>query len=122
MQKVEAYKGKTFLSALTKAFWMMKRHPVVIYDSNARRGLRRYGFPSGENNYSIYFDSWFKFFDSAETKRNLDDAVTWLAKKSPYAQDVLKRKSISLKELHELTGSDWFRNRVADMHLFYAAD
>lgn len=103
----KAYGGKTFLSALTKAFWMMKRHPVVIYDSNARKGLWRYGLLPGYKDYSVYFDSWFKFFERDETRRGLDDALAWLAKNSV--------KKISLQELN----SDWFRNRVTDMRLFY---
>lgn len=109
--------GKPFLSAITKAFWMMKRHPVVIYDSKARKGLRHYGFPPGHSNYRLYFNSWFKFFDTDDTKHGLDDALAWLRKSST----VPKKHKLPTEEFEELAGSEWFRNRVVDMRLFYAA-
>jgi hypothetical protein len=49
--------GRGFLSAITKAFWMMKQHPVVIYDSNAWTGLQRLKLEPGYNGYRTYFNS-----------------------------------------------------------------
>ncbi len=109
--------GKRFLSAITKAFWMMKRHPVAIYDRNARQGLRRFGLPSGENNYLIYFDSWFKFFERPDVQRGLDDALAWL-RGSPCALNLQKTQKLSSDELSKLARSEWFRNRITDMRLF----
>jgi hypothetical protein len=111
----EAY-GSSFLSAITKAFWMMKRHPVVIYDSKARRGLRHYGLPPGDKDYRVYFDSWFSFFERDDTKHGLNDAMSWLRN----LPNLRKRRKLSKNELEEITGSEWFRNRVADMRLFYS--
>jgi hypothetical protein len=112
----EAY-GKSFLSAITKAFWMMKRHPVAIYDANARRGLQKCDLPPGTNQYRVYFDSWLKFFEDSHTQRALDDALTWLPN-SRSARRLLKMKSISEADIMELVASDWFRNRVVDIRLF----
>jgi hypothetical protein len=109
--------GVRFLSAITKAFWMMKRHPVVIYDSNARKGLRSYGLPPGENNYSVYYHSWFEFFEKRDTTNALDDASAWL--RNP--RNARTARKLSSRELKDIVESDWFRNRVADMRLFYAA-
>ncbi len=39
--------GKLLTSAVTKAFWTMKQHPVVIYDAYAWEGLRRLGLSPG---------------------------------------------------------------------------
>jgi hypothetical protein len=111
----EAY-GLSFLSAITKAFWMMKRHPVAIYDSKARRGLRHHGLPGGDNNSCVYFDSWFIFFERDDTRRGLDDAMAWLRN----LRNPPKERNLSTNELDEITRSEWFRNRVADMRLFYA--
>lgn len=111
------YGGKSFLSAISKAFWMMKRHPVVIYDKNVRKGLRHYGLPPGENNYDAYFDSWFRFFERDDTKRRVQDALAWLRA----WRNAPKRPRISADELEELAGSEWFANRVVDMHLFHTA-
>lgn len=108
---------RSFLSAITKAFWMMKRHPVVIYDSNVRKGLRHYNLPPGDSNYRVYFDSWFEFFETDDTKHGLDDALDWLRKSSNAA----KKHKLSSDEFEELAGSEWFRNRVVDMRLFFTA-
>ena len=113
----EAY-GKSLLSAITKAFWMMKRHPVVIYDSNVRRGLARCGLQSGTNNYGVYFDSWFKFFERKDVQHSIDEAMAWLAA-SPQTRSLLRKQELTHAQLRELVGSQWFRNRVADMRLFY---
>jgi hypothetical protein len=107
--------GGSFLSAITKAFWMMKRHPVVIYDSNVRGGLQHYRLPSGQNNYRIYYDSWFHFFECDDTQRRLQDATAWIRK----SRGASKKPNISTDELNELAGSEWFRNRVTDIRLFY---
>jgi hypothetical protein len=108
---MKSYYGKAFLSAITKAFWMMKGHPVVIYDSNARKGLRYFGLPPGDGDYHKYFDSWFAFFERPDTQDSLDDAVAW----------ILEQKKIQEGELREFVGSDHFRNRVLDIHLFHAS-
>lgn len=109
---------KSFLSAVTKAFWMMKRHPVVIYDSNARRGLQRCGLASGDGNYVEYCKSWFQFFDNPRTQRELDTALKTLGD-SPRAHALIEQGKLSEAELQELSRSEWFRNRVTDMYLFY---
>ena len=101
---------KRFLSAITKAFWMMKGHPIVIYDSNARKGLRHFNLNPGDNDYRKYFNSWVEFFDRRETQDGLTDAVEWL----------LKTKKIKDENLRDFVKSDDFRNRVTDMRLFYA--
>ena len=101
---------KGFLSAITKAFWMMKRHPIVIYDSNARKGLRYFNLDPGDGDYRAYFDSWFSFFDRPEIQNGLTDAADWL----------LEKKKIQDEQLRNFVKSDHFRNRVTDMRLFYA--
>lgn len=109
--------GRPFLSAITKAFWMMKRHPIVIYDSQARRGLRYYGLPPGDGNYRVYFESWWKFFQESETQKGLDNALDWLRT----SKDVPKKYKVPSDEFDDLATSDWFRNRVVDIRLFYTA-
>ena len=111
-----AYKTKTPWSALTKALWMMKQHPVVIYDNYAWHGLRRNGFAPGYDGYREYFNAWFAFFDRVETQRALDDACTWLPE-SPVVQELLKTGRIDPPELTSLAASQSFRNRVTDMRL-----
>ena len=97
---------------------MMKRHPVVIYDSNARKGLRRCGLAAGDGNYVEYCRSWFQYFDDPGTQRELDEALKML-NDSPRAQTLINQRKLTEAELRELSRSEWFRNRVTDMYLFY---
>lgn len=107
----DAY-GKNLLSAITKAFWMLKGHPVVIYDSHARLGLLKCGLAPGNGDYSLFVRSWFKFFESPHVQRALDDALAWLLE-CPCAALLMRKK-----ELRELYKSARFRNRVVDIALF----
>jgi hypothetical protein len=112
------YYNRQFLSAISKAFWMMKGHPVVIYDSNARQGLRHHGLPPGDGDYRVYFNSWFTVFDDANTQRGLDDAVDWLLQ-SDSAKALISKYGTAFPELEKLARSDSFRNRIVDIYLFY---
>ncbi len=110
--------GRGFLSAISKAFWMMKQHPVAIYDSYAWEGLRRLGLAPGYDGYRSYFDSWFRFFDNSDTQDGLDEAVSWLQESIP-ARGLVKGGKIGAIEFGRLVASPLFRNRVADIRLFY---
>jgi hypothetical protein len=66
--------GQDPLSALTKGLWMMKQHPVVIYDSTAKKGMKLAGLNPGCR-YQSYYDAWFESFERPETQNALDDAV-----------------------------------------------
>jgi hypothetical protein len=108
--------GTPCLSAVSKAFWMMKQHPVVIYDRKARAGLRRSGLLSGENDYGVFFRSWFEFFERRDTQAGLDEALSWLPN-SQSANNFLKAKKVPAPDLTNLAVLQWFRNRVTDMKL-----
>jgi hypothetical protein len=111
--------GKGFLSAITKAFWMMKQHPVVIYDSNAWKGLQRLGLAPGSDGYPTYFNSWFRFFDDPQTQNGLDEALSWLPESSS-ASGLIESGRTDASEIGRLALSPLFRNRVTDIRLFYA--
>lgn len=108
--------GRNLWSAISKAFWMMKQHPVVIFDKFAWQGLQRLRLAPGYKTYREYFDSWFRFFEQADTKRGLDDALEFLPS-SPCVQDLLLTGDLDASELSRLTDSVWFRNRVTDIRL-----
>jgi hypothetical protein len=116
MQK--AY-GRGFLSAITKAFWMMKQHPVVIYDSKARSGLRQLRPAPEYEDYRSYFNAWFRFFDDPHTQNGLDDGLSWLPE-SPAARALIKGGKTDSEEIQRLSASTLFRNRATDIRLFYA--
>jgi len=100
--------GKSLPSAISKAVWMMKGHPIVIYDSRAWEGLRGSGLAPGYYGYRRYFNAWFTFFDRSETQESLDDAVASLSGLS----------RIDNAELKELTASGRLRNRIVDLWLW----
>ena len=96
---------------------MMKRDPVIIYDTNARNGLRHYGFKPASGNYRVFATEWFKFYDLPRTKRRLDDALRRLPNSSRRRRMRLSRSGVS-----KLVRQEWFRMRVVDMYLFFAAE
>jgi hypothetical protein len=108
--------GKLLTSATTKAFWMMKQHPIVIYDNYAWEGIRRCGLSPGYDDYRAYFDSWFSFYNRPDTQSGLDDAVLWLPT-SPSAQAILRAGKMQPLEMKRFAESDLLRNRITDMHL-----
>jgi hypothetical protein len=112
----EAYRFEP-LSAITKSFWMMHQHPVVIHDTFALEGLNRRGLGPG-NSYRTYFAAWFRFFDDPETKKGLDEALKWLPE-SPAAQRIIEAGRASPDDIRMLAAKDLMRNRVVDMGLFY---
>lgn len=111
--------GRGFLSAITKALWMMKQHPVVIYDSNARGGLRKLRPAPEYKDYRSYFDAWFRFFEEPDTQTGLDDGLSWLPE-SPAAKVLVQSGKADSREIQRLAESELFRNRVMDIRLFYA--
>jgi hypothetical protein len=110
--------GKNFLSAITKALWMMKQHPIAIYDSYAWEGLRRRGLAPGYEGYRAYYKAWFRFFEEPDTQSGLNDALSWLPE-SAFVKSLLKAGLLVDSELKSLAGSMWFRNRVADRRLCF---
>ena len=110
--------GQRPLSALSKAFWMVKNHPVAIYDNFAWEGLRKLGLTPGYEGYRTYYISWFRFFERSDTQRALDDAVEWLPE-SPFASSLITAGQVDLNTLKNLANSLLFRNRVTDRWLTY---
>ena len=115
---LEVY-GKLIPSAISKALWMMKGHPIVVYDRLARGGLRKIGFRFA-GLYEPYFTSWFSFFDRPDTQRTLDDVCAWIPE-SPIAQRLLNTRRTSREELNQLVASARFRNRIVDVWLMQQA-
>jgi len=118
VSQMAKFYSRQFVSALSKAFWMMKGHPVVIYDSQAREGLRHHGLPAGDGDYRVYFKSWYTVFDDPKTQQGLDDAVEWLLT-SGNAKRLIAKYATTLHEVERLVRSDSFRNRVLDIYFFY---
>lgn len=109
--------GQRPWSATSKAFWMMKQHPIVVFDNFAWHGLQTLGLKPGYETYREYFHSWFGFFEREETNKNLDDAITWLLSESPYAKKMVADGRMDAPQLATACESQWFRNRVTDIYL-----
>lgn len=110
----KAYGGRTFESAISKALWMMKQHPVVIYDTLAWYGLEAVGLKPRDYSYRAYYDSWFRFFEQRDTRDALDDAVKHLTS-LPRTQELVSKGAICAADIE----SQWFRNRIADVRLWF---
>jgi hypothetical protein len=112
--------GKLLPSAISKALWMIKGHPVVIYDRLATGGLRKIGYPFG-GLYQPYFAAWFTFFGKPDTKSHLDDVTAWIPA-SPGARKLIETRQIGDVELRDLAACPRFRNRVLDVWLFHKGE
>lgn len=109
--------GTDPLSALTKGLWMKKQHPVVIYDSRARAGMKEAGLNVGYR-YQTYYDAWFELFERSETQSALEDAVAWTPNCSSVVR-LLASQQIDGQSLRDFIESPAFRNRVVDRWLTY---
>lgn len=118
VNEMEEHYGKRFLSAITKAFWMLKRHPIIIYDSNACKGLREFGLPPGSNgDYSRYVESWLQFSQRPEESQQLSAALAWLPESQ--ASRSLAEQGITADQVRAWAIEPWFRDRVLDIYLFF---
>ncbi len=112
------------ISAITKSLWMMKQHPIVIYDGNTWEGLQRRADRLGRRDlkpggsYRSYYSAWFEFFVDPETKKGLDESLKWLPE-SRAAQRIMEAGRASADDIRMLAAKDLMRNRVTDMRLFY---
>ena len=113
--------GKRFLSAVTKAFWMLRQHPIVIVDSYACKALRRLGFPATEGEYSRYVESWLELSGRPKESKELSDALTWLPD-SPASRSLQDRGIATSEEVRNWAKQPWFRDRVIDMYLWFAGN
>jgi hypothetical protein len=114
-KKMEKVCGGRVLSAITKALWMMKGHPIVIYDSLACEGLRQLKYKVRDRNYEAYSRSWFDFFDCSESQ--LKKAQEWLLS-SGVAEELAKEWGADWQKVRKFINSSDFQNRVIDKHLW----
>lgn len=94
------------MSFASKLLWMENRYPIIIYDKKVRDGLSEFGYPSGDNNIFQYYDSWFSLYD--KYRFEVIDSC-----------DNLKKLNLNVKNLNEIIESDWFKNRVFDIYIWF---
>src|SRR5208282_188851 len=111
--------GKFIPSAISKALWMMKGHPVAVYERLAKGGLRRVGFTFNDL-YHGYFTAWLALFKRSDTQQALVNAAAWLPG-SPVAEGLIRTRRITQEELNQLVASPRFGNRTLDVWLMNKA-
>ena len=102
IQLAAGYGGGDRLSAATKLLWLLRRDPVIIYDSQARSAL---GAPSGD--YATYVELWRRGY-----KAHKDEIREACA--------ALPRAGRNKAEFARETAQEWFRQRVYDIYLWNA--
>ncbi len=101
-QLAGGYGGGDRLSAATKLLWLLRRAPVIIYDSQARSAL---GAPSGD--YAKYVGLWRRGYK--EHKDEIREACA-----------ALPRTGRNKTEVAHEVAQEWFRQRVYDIYLWNA--
>lgn len=103
------YGGRKVLSVTTKLLWMKIRHPIIIYDSRARRALK-----AKPDDVRGYYEKWQRRF--LEHSQEIDIACTSL-------QDVLdytvKPELATASYVSEISRERWFKERVLDIYLWH---
>lgn len=109
---------RRFLSAISKAACIKHGHPVAIYDSRTRIALRKFGYSFRDNEYGEYHRAWMKYFYRDEVQNELNNACAFVPT-SCFAQRLIAHGAANNEEISEWSQSDWFRNRVIDIRLFF---
>ena len=101
--------GACQLSFTTKFLWLKFKHPVIIYDSQARKAV---GLNSTDD-LAIYYKNWYASFN--ENKALIVQACSKLADQHLYSVDQL----IGTQEyIQSISSQLWFHERVHDIYLW----
>lgn len=118
----ESY-GKELVSAASKFLWFRFKSPAVIYDSYAFAGLGRLNFvPNPKLStdssawYAEYVRAWRTKFEDCE--KQVEAACNELHQFKKFTAAA----TWSDEEIHEVAGSQWFRERVFDFYLQYLGE
>ncbi len=112
----ESAKHKNFISAASKAAWMVFRHPVAIYDSLACDALRSLGHKFSAGNYEGYYNAWTAYY--ADKKANIEAAARWVTS-SDYARRLTDHGATTPQAVEDWVSTDWFQNRICDQRLVW---
>lgn len=113
------YKGRNCISAVSKALWMMLRHPVAIYDNLSRDGLRRFGATFKDGDYGQFHAAWCNYFNQQRTQEYIASACDWLVGSS-FVANLEIHRAATRNDIEQWTRESWFRNRVCDFRLMHA--
>jgi hypothetical protein len=102
----KAYGGKRMTSLTTKVLWLRYRHPIIIYDRQARKALR------AKEDLRHFSELWLREFEDRESE--IDSACEDLPNVSEYCVD----SKISPAQIKALSSQRWFRERVLDVYLW----
>ncbi len=103
----KAYGNRGVLSLTTKFLWLKIKHPILIYDSQAKKAL---GEP---DNLEEYYTEWRKEFK--KNKNNIEKVCSELPKLYLYT---ISPKDLKKEEIRSLTKQTWFHERVFDIYLW----
>lgn len=109
-------KHKNFVSASSKAAWMLFRHPIAIYDSLACEALQEFKYKFTPGDYESYYRAWDEYRSASQTK--IESAAQWVAT-SDYAHRIANHEIATLREIAEWANADWFHNRICDQRLMW---
>lgn len=107
--------GKNAVSAASKFLWLRYKSPVVIFDSRAKKWLKKNGYKVPAN-YEGYRTQWLAAFSDHRVR--IEEACAALVN----VQDFSMAFESSAEEIALLVNSPWFQERVFDKYLWFNAD
>jgi hypothetical protein len=120
-QKLHRTFKKSNVSAASKLLWLRFRHPVVIYDKRAARGLAKLGTNfngiGGRSTVAKQYDAYYQQWDLAfkHNRDDIDRALKWLTNEAPRR---IRPAGVSDAEFRKIVKAAWFRSRVFDIYLW----
>ena len=112
-------KHRNFVSAASKAAWMLLRHPVAIYDSLACGALRYLKHKFEDGDYEGYYRAWAQY--RSDKDASVEAASKWVAS-SDYASRLAAHGAATMHDIEAWVRSDWFKNRICDQRLTWLGD
>ena len=105
---------KGVLSLTTKMFWLKHKDPIIIYDTNAIKALKKEKYKVAQNDYLAYVTKWKDCYK--KHRREIAEACSELPKVWKYAEKAYRLSEASVKTV---ASEEWFRRRTFDIYLWH---
>lgn len=104
-----AYGDRGVLSITTKLLWLKIRHPIIIYDSQARKALN-----TVDGDLSGFYEAWRTEFEAHSNA--IATVCSKLSSVSKYSCDQTIATSAYVRAI---SAQPWFQERVFDVYLWH---
>jgi len=102
------YQNKNILSGTTKFLWLKMKHPIIIYDSQAKKALE-----IENNEYEAFYTKW-----RDEYKKHENEIIDVCNKLENLYEYLPTQRENLQKDISAISSETWFHERVFDIYLW----